>query len=1429
MRMQFMVCCVVIWYLCLLSYSSIPTITSFTPTSGPVGTVVTITGTNLSGAMSVKFNNTTALTLSENTASSLKATVPPGATSGKIVVSTSSGLASSLTDLLVLQPPTIDAISAQSVTVDTVKTVNFSVHDLDSSLDALVVKGTSSNTTLIKDSNINSTQTGSLRVLTLTPETGVAGSTTITLTVTDSDGLTAHTSFVLAVNRYRPDLYVRPSTVATYTGIGVYSPNGVTQTVGQSVANTKKATYYVTMKNNGNVADTFIITGSAATAGWTVVYTIGSTIITGAVTSTGWTTTVIKPGVTMLMTVSITPVATLLGGAIETQTVTITSRGDSTKVDACVLETTLPVVHRPDLYLRPSTVPNYSGVGVYSLDGSKQTISRTVANCVKATYYVTVRNNGNVPDIFTITGPVAPEGWTVVYSLGSTVITGMGTSPGWTTPTLNPGATVLITVAVTPGSTLIAGAIANQIMTVTSVADPTLQDVGVIGTSVQVLFRPDLSLRLSTMTTYTGSGVYTLDGTNQTVGKSVTNSTPACYDVLVKNNGNVAETYKIIAPAAPIGWTAIYTVASTVITSTLTSTGWTTPVMNPGATVQLNVSLTPGATVLGNSIATQKMTVISSGDTTKQDAGVMTTTVARLYKPDLSLRPATTTGYTGMGVYNLDGAKQTVGQAVLNLSKATYYMHAQNNGNVPDSFSVTGTSASEGWTVEYKDYSTGTDISTSVTGVGWTTPVLNPGAVSTIAVYVTPGATVSADAATSQQVTLTSKTNSSSRDVGLLQTLILGPPTLIAFSPSRGGTGQVVTLTGTIFWGATSVKFNGIAATTMSVLSATSISVVVPVGASTGKINVTTPGGTVSSATNFSFIPAPTLTSVSPSSGIIGTLVTLTGTNFTGATSVKFNGTAATIMTVLSATSITAKVPDDARSGKITVTTPGGTTSSVTDFTVYLTPSITSFTPSSGPVGTEVTLTGTNFNDATSVVFIDAIAASFTVVNENSITASVPIGANTGTISVTAPGGVASSATSFDVIHAPTLTSFTPGSGNIGFVVKLTGTNFTGATAVTFNGIAATTMTVDNATSITVTVPNGTTSGKIIVTTPGGTATSATDFLIVAPPILTNFTPTSGSYGTEVTLSGTNFTGVSAVAVNGAVATNITVLSATALTFTIPSDATTGKITVTGPGGIATSTADFPVTLVAGATRINPIDHSVMIWIPGATFIMGTIFTTPEYPPTQQVTLSGYWISKYEVTVAQYREFCNATGYSMAAVPEDDPSSWVNGWTGLDNHPIVNINWFDASAYAQWAGLSLPTEAQWEYASRGPEENNYPWGGTATGTDPYNGWDPLHCSTYAYSLATKKSTWPVGSFPKDTSWCGAMDMAGNVSEYCQDYYSKYSFTPVTDPTGPVRGSSRIIRGGSWGSSSYEARGTSRLTFDFDTRIGIRCATSTMGP
>ncbi|MCG3119067.1 MAG: hypothetical protein ALAOOOJD_01395 [bacterium] len=173
---------------------------------------------------------------------------------------------------------------------------------------------------------------------------------------------------------------------------------------------------------------------------------------------------------------------------------------------------------------------------------------------------------------------------------------------------------------------------------------------------------------------------------------------------------------------------------------------------------------------------------------------------------------------------------------------------------------------------------------------------------------------------------------------------------------------------------------------------------------------------------------------------------------------------------------------------------------------------------------------------------------------------------------------------------APVLSSFSPLSGAIGTAVTIIGSSFNTATQVAFNGMAASSFTIASDTEIQVEVPAGATSGKITVTNPSGTATSADDFVLTPPlpPGIVSFNPTNGVVGTQVTITGANFTGATQVAFNGVAASTVTVMSNSSLRADVPAGATTGKISVTAPGGTAMSADDFTVTPPPQNLIFNP-------------------------------------------------------------------------------------------------------------------------------------------------------------------------------------------------------------------------------------------------
>ncbi len=315
---------------------------------------------------------------------------------------------------------------------------------------------------------------------------------------------------------------------------------------------------------------------------------------------------------------------------------------------------------------------------------------------------------------------------------------------------------------------------------------------------------------------------------------------------------------------------------------------------------------------------------------------------------------------------------------------------------------------------------------------------------------------------------------------------------------------------------------------------------------------------------------APVVTGISPTSGLAagGTSVTITGTGFNaglGVTAVSFGGTAAATFIVDSDTQITATSP--AGSGMVDVTVTGSGNTSATSlsdqFTYLAAPTVAGVSPSAGPTGggTTVVITGTGFTSATGaagVTFGATNAANYTVNSDTQITATSPAGsAGTVDVRVTTPGGTSSTSASdfFTYVAAPTVTGLAPASGPVGggTTVTLTGTGFSGTTAVTFGATAATGVIVNSATQITATAPAGTGTVNVRVTTVGGTSATAAanQYSYIAPPIA-NAVSATVAYGSTNNPIPLNVTGgaASSVAVATAASHGTATASGTTISYT---------------------------------------------------------------------------------------------------------------------------------------------------------------------------------------------------------------------------------------------------------------------------------------
>ena len=447
-------------------------------------------------------------------------------------------------------------------------------------------------------------------------------------------------------------------------------------------------------------------------------------------------------------------------------------------------------------------------------------------------------------------------------------------------------------------------------------------------------------------------------------------------------------------------------------------------------------------------------------------------------------------------------------------------------------------------------------------------------------------------------------------------------PTITSLSPTSGPTAgdTVITISGSNLLGTTAVTFGGTNAKSFTVISSTTISAIAPAKAAGAiTVNVVTPGATLSST--YTYLATPSISSLSPASGTTagGTTVTISGSNLTGVTSVRFGNLAAASFTVVSASQIVAITPaSPAAAVNVTVLSPGGSATRAFTFTASA-PSITSVTPSSGSTsgGTTVVIAGTNFTGTTAVTFGGTNATSFTVNSATQITAVAPAKvAGNVTLSVVTPGGTVNAAFAYSAL--PTASTLSPSSGTTsgGTVVVIAGTNFTGATAVRFGGTNATNFTINSSTQITATTP-ARASGPVTVdvVTPGGIARASDVFVFEASvPTITSFTPSFGSTAgaTTVVITGTNFIGTSAVSIAGAGAT-FTVNSATQITAVSAAGTGSGSITVTTSGGTATSAAEFtyvaPPVITSLDVETGPTSGGTTVVITGTGFTGTTSVT----------------------------------------------------------------------------------------------------------------------------------------------------------------------------------------------------------------------------
>jgi PKD repeat protein len=477
-------------------------------------------------------------------------------------------------------------------------------------------------------------------------------------------------------------------------------------------------------------------------------------------------------------------------------------------------------------------------------------------------------------------------------------------------------------------------------------------------------------------------------------------------------------------------------------------------------------------------------------------------------------------------------------------------------------------------------------------------------------------------------------------------------PAFTSITPATGPLvgGTPITIIGTNLIGATNsgssiynVSIGGTAITNMTVVSSTTI-IGSTLAHAAGAVNVviTTPNGTATGTGAYTYVAAPTFTSITPTTGpvSVSTPITIIGTNLIGATNsgssiynVSIGGTALTNMTVVSSTTIIGSTPANATAGAVNVviTTPNGTATGPSAYTYVTAPTFTSITPTYGPLSgsTPITIIGTNLIGATnsgSSIYNVSIGGTaitnMTVVSSTTIIGStLAHAAGAVNVVITTPNGTATGPNAYTYVTAPAFTSITPATGPLvgGTPITIIGTNLIGATNsgssiynVSIGGTAITNMTVVSSTTIIgSTLAHAAGAVNVVITTPNGTVTGTGAYTYVAAPTITSISPTYGvqAFGTRVNITGTNLVGANAGGLyNVTFGSNLATINAntaTTINMTAPAGSSNNTVTVTvaTPNGTATilynyfNVTTFTATQAGGwpvPTNVSAIQYLVV-------------------------------------------------------------------------------------------------------------------------------------------------------------------------------------------------------------------------------------------
>lgn len=609
-----------------------------------------------------------------------------------------------------------------------------------------------------------------------------------------------------------------------------------------------------------------------------------------------------------------------------------------------------------------------------------------------------------------------------------------------------------------------------------------------------------------------------------------------------------------------------------------------------------------------------------------------------------------------------------------------------------------------------------------------------------------------------------------------------------------------------------------------------------------GVAPVTTPNGLIVAQLGNALPPAPALTIITPTSGPVGTTVTLVGTDLGSVTSVTFNGVSVAAADFLNraATYLTVRVPLGATSGAVLALSPNRSTPAPASFTVSA-PSIVGFSPTRGGVGTVVSIIGNGVGGAQTAAnlrFNGQAAAALSVVQATYVQATVPAGATTGPISLVSPAGTATSATAFEMVPPPTLTSFTPTNGAVGSSFTLTGADLLDVTTVTLGGLVVP-FSISSATSLTVTVAPGAPSGVVRAYSVGGEGVSPSAFTVTTPmPGISALSPTSGGEGTAVTITGSNLSGATSLTFGGTTAPLLS-NTATQITTTVPTGLPLGPLTVLVTTAVGSASAAFTVTaqVTPVLTSFSPTSGPVgtLVTLTGtdlgdATSISfnGTPATITSAGPTQLTTLvpTGATTGPLAITTAggtvtsatPFIVTAPATGWPLRAGTGQDDAALATITDGQGNVYVAGY-FTDVAAFGQ-ATLTAVGSSRDAFVARYSSGGVVQWavrlGGVGTeqirglaldtNGDVYVVGDFANTFTFTSAFGTETLTNPNGTINR--GFVGKLSSAG-VWQFAVGFGSAL---PASGVDVAVDFSGNVYVGGSFqGTLSFDLTPTVTLT------------------